>query len=146
MKKSLLVLLLAIVSQFANAQCNTTNGTSCLCPTGIDTCDLYPDLRVTESLLYSAELNPEGLGELRISVSTPNIGFAYLQVLSSNYFVCGEDTLYSPGGMSGTCPDRNLSPSACQAKSLPKRRKRHNRLRKMGRVNDLSPNAWPHAR
>ncbi len=105
MKKSLLVLLLAIVSQFANAQCNTTNGTSCLCPTGIDTCDLYPDLRVTESLLYSAELNPEVLGELRISVSTPNIGFGPLQVLSSNYFVCGEDTLYSPGGMSGTCPD-----------------------------------------
>lgn len=105
MNKSFLFILLIILSQAVLGQCNTSNATSCLCPDGTTDCDLYPDLKVTESLLYSEELNPEVLGELRISVSTPNIGYGPLQVLASNYFVCGEDTIYSPGGMTGECPD-----------------------------------------
>lgn len=107
----LLVLVCLFAVEAIYGQCNTSNATDCLCPGGIDTCSLYPDLKITESLLLEAAQNPETLGELRISVSTPNIGYGPLQVLSSNYFVCGTDTIYSPGGMSGFCPDGVTYPS-----------------------------------
>lgn len=105
MKNSLLALVFMLASVQVWAQCTTTNATACLCPNGVDTCNLYPDLKVSEQLLLEAANNPETLGELRVSVATPNIGYGPLQILATDYFVCGTDTIYSPGGMSGTCPD-----------------------------------------
>lgn len=89
----------------ASAQpCSTTNGTNCLCPDGGQQCQLLPDLTVARDILLEADLNPEIDGELRVSVATPNIGYGPLEVHASYYFVCGTDTVYSPGGMT-TCSD-----------------------------------------
>lgn len=105
MKKLSTFIVAFCISVFALAQpCTTTNGIGCLCPTGIDTCDLYPDIKIAESIMHEADQNPEVKGELRLSISTPNLGYGPLQVESTSYYVCGTDTIFDPAGLE-FCPD-----------------------------------------
>lgn len=116
MKKFLLAF--ALLSPFVvRAQCTTTNATSCACADGISTdCDLLPDITISwfalENYLsgpteYSQTGNGVENGRLRVTGSTPNIGYGSFTVRGQDnsgnkYFVCGGDTLNSDPGV---CPD-----------------------------------------
>jgi hypothetical protein len=97
-----------------NAQCTTTDPTGCLCPDGTTECDLLPDITVSWWAIenyasgpdeYSQTGNGVNDGRLRITGSTPNIGYGPLTVRGSDYFVCGIDTLL---GDPGVCADGSL--------------------------------------
>jgi hypothetical protein len=107
MKKLLQVFVVAILTIGAvQAQpCNLTDASGCDCLDGSNDCDLLPDITAAESLLSDPSQNIETPGELGVSVSTPNIGYGPLKILPSDYFVCDGDTIFSPGGFTGTCPD-----------------------------------------
>lgn len=115
MKKLLLFIIGAAFPFIGISQCTTTNATSCQCPTGAATnCDLLPDITISwYGILnykggpneYAQVCNPAcngNDGRLRLTASTPNIGFGPLTVRGSSKFVCGTDTLNSNPG---TCPD-----------------------------------------
>jgi hypothetical protein len=102
--KKLFTLLLLFGSVYLSAQCTTTNATGCDCPDGSDTCDLIPNIKVSYDLLVDPTENPETPGMLRVSVSTPSVGWGPLTVEGTNFFVCGADTINSPGGLQ-QCPD-----------------------------------------
>ncbi|REJ83163.1 MAG: hypothetical protein DWQ44_00145 [Bacteroidetes bacterium] len=96
--------------------CNINNATSCFCADSVSTnCDLLPDIKIarlpltvqgsTGVIEYSQSGNGANDGRLRISVSTPNIGFGPLEVRSQNIFVCGTDTF--PGPPPSLCPDNS---------------------------------------
>ncbi len=87
------------------AQCTKTNATGCLCPDGSDSCDLLPDFKVAEIMLNSSLDVIEYPGEIRLSVSTPNLGFGPMEVISTNFFVCGSDTLFIEDPEGFFCPD-----------------------------------------
>ncbi len=89
----------------AQAPCNLTNSIGCSCEDGSNNCDLLPDMTVAQVLLQDASVTPETPGELGVSVSTPNIGHGPLRIISTDYFVCGTDTVFSSGGYTGNCPD-----------------------------------------
>lgn len=103
MKKLLLFSLMSI-PVLVWSQCTTTNATSCVCLDGSTECDLLPDITASYDLLEEADETVETPGELRLSVGTPNIGHGPLRVTATDYFVCGGDTIYSPGGLE-VCPD-----------------------------------------
>lgn len=120
MKRLLLfgIILLALPA-LSNAQCTTTNATSCVCATGGSTnCDLLPDMIVGRPPLtvpgnngvieYSQTGNGAEDGRLRISVSTPNIGHGPLEVRTTNRYICGTDTI--TGTAPATCPTSGLPP------------------------------------
>lgn len=88
----------------AYTQCNTSNATGCDCLDGSDDCDLLPDITASYDLLLEGDETVEEPGLLKLSVGTPNIGHGPLRVLPTDYFVCGTDTIYSPGGLDA-CPD-----------------------------------------
>jgi len=92
-------------SLMAQAPCNLTNSSGCDCLDGSNNCDLLPDLTIAQVLLNDAGSNPESVGELGVSVSSPNIGHGPLRIIPTDYFVCGTDTTLNPGGYVGTCPD-----------------------------------------
>ncbi len=102
--KKILLLSLAALPVIGWSQCTTTNATSCVCLDGTTECDLLPDITASYDLLAEADEVVETPGELRLSVGTPNIGHGPLRVTATDYFVCGGDTIYSPGGLE-TCPD-----------------------------------------
>ena len=104
------------------AQCTTTNATTCQCETaGQTNCDLMPDLNISWYALQSyaggpseyAQTDGTNPGRLRVSGSTPNIGFGPLEVRGVNSqgyrtFICGPDTMtiYAPNDNNGfTCPN-----------------------------------------
>ncbi|MBI1192642.1 MAG: hypothetical protein GC205_05650, partial [Bacteroidetes bacterium] len=93
------------VSLLAQAPCNLTNSSGCDCLDGSNNCDLLPDLTIAQVLLNDAGSNPESVGELGVSVSSPNIGHGPLRIIATDYFVCGTDTVLEPGGYVGSCPD-----------------------------------------
>jgi len=97
--------LLWSASLLAQSPCNLTNASGCDCLDGSNNCDLLPDLTIAQVLLNDPGSNPESVGELGVSVSSPNIGHGPLRIIATDYFVCGTDTILSPGGYSGTCPD-----------------------------------------
>jgi hypothetical protein len=105
--KKLFTLLLLFGSVYLTAQCTTTNATGCDCPDGSDTCDLIPNIKVSYDLLVDPAENPETPGMLRVSVSTPSVGWGPLTVEGTNFFVCGADTINSPGGLQ-QCPDGSV--------------------------------------
>lgn len=120
MKRILLLLpSLVLISTLTFAQCTTSDGTDCECPDGVSTeCDLLPDLTLSWDALenwsggpseYSQTGNGADNGRLRISGSTPNIGFGAFEVWSTDYYVCGTDTFYSASAPSSTCTDPNTS-------------------------------------
>ncbi len=102
--KKLLLLSLAALPVIGWSQCTTTNATSCVCLDGTTECDLLPDITGSYDLLEETDETVETPGELRLSVGTPNIGHGPLRVVATDYYVCGGDTIYSPGGLT-TCPD-----------------------------------------
>ncbi|MFT7587945.1 MAG: hypothetical protein ACI959_000150 [Limisphaerales bacterium] len=85
--------------------CTTTNSAGCDCLDGSTDCDLLPDMRVSRDLLMDPSENPETPGELGVSVSSPNVGHGPLRIVATDYYICGTDTVYSPGGYTGSCPD-----------------------------------------
>jgi subtilisin-like proprotein convertase family protein len=108
MKKNFLLILVLLLPFLANAQCTTTNATSCICKNGGVNCDLLPDIHVAEPPMYvngSAgyieypQVCPGGCsgndGRLRLSVSTPNVGFGPLEVRALPTAICGTDTFYN---------------------------------------------------
>jgi subtilisin-like proprotein convertase family protein len=107
MKKILLFLLL-VLPFLGQSQCTTTNATSCQCPTGGTSCNLLPDIHVARPPLlvngsngyleYPQVCNPPcsgNDGRLRVSVSTPNVGFGPLEVRAIPTAICGTDTFYN---------------------------------------------------
>ena len=90
---------------YAQSPCNLSDASGCDCADGSNDCDLLPDMTVAQILLEDGSVNPETPGELGVSVSSPNIGHGPLRIVATDYYVCGTDTIYSPGGYSGTCPD-----------------------------------------
>src|SRR5687767_565102 len=104
MKRILLASFVLAASYVGYAQCTTTNATSCQCPVQSQTsCDLLPDITVSWYALenysggpneYPQVCNPPcsgNDGRLRLTASTPNIGFGPLTVLGSSFYVCGTD-------------------------------------------------------
>ncbi|MCC7302449.1 MAG: T9SS type A sorting domain-containing protein [Bacteroidia bacterium] len=115
MKKLLLLSTISLSGFIAGAQCTTSNATTCQCASQSQTnCDLLPDITVSWYALENYKQGPNEYpqvcvpacngndGRLRITASTPNIGFGPLTVMGSSVFVCGTDTFTSNPG---TCPD-----------------------------------------
>jgi Secretion system C-terminal sorting domain/Ig-like domain CHU_C associated/Lysyl oxidase len=97
------------------AQCSTTNPAGCSCPIpGQTNCQLLPDIIAGKRTLnsttgwteYPQSAGAPNKGLLRIDVSTPNIGWGPVETISTNTYVCGNDTMYNffppPGFL---CPD-----------------------------------------
>lgn len=102
------------------AQCSTTQATSCVCRTaGQTNCDLKPDITLSWFGLQNYNNGPSEYaqnhssngGRLRISGSTPNIGYGPLEVRTADQaglrrFVCGTDTFsVSSGQQNFICPN-----------------------------------------
>jgi hypothetical protein len=102
--KKILFLLLASAPAAMWAQCNVTNATDCHCLDGGTECDLLPDITASYDLLIEPDETVENPGQILLSVGTPNIGHGPLRVLPTDSYVCGLDTIYSPGGLD-ECPD-----------------------------------------
>lgn len=119
MKQFLLSFSTIFISGIAIAQCTTTNATSCVCPDGSNSCDLLPDITIPWQGItnyaggpdeYPQVCNPPcggNDGRLRLTGSTPNIGFGPLTVRGTNYYVCGTDTFQSINPP-GNCPDGSI--------------------------------------
>ncbi len=117
MKKLLLAFISMLMPFLMAAQCTTNNSTSCNCKDGTTNCDLLPDIIVgrptllvngTSGYIEYPQVCPGGCsgndGRLRISVSSPNIGFGPLEVRAINTIICGTDTFVNPA--SGfVCPN-----------------------------------------
>lgn len=98
----LLVLGMFPAWMLAQAPCTTTNATGCVCATpGQNNCDLLPDIAIsTYGLMnhmggpteYSQTGNGVNDGRLRVSGSTPNMGFGPFTVGAVNIWVCNTDT------------------------------------------------------
>lgn len=95
------------------AQCTTTDASGCACADGSFDCDLLPDITVSweaiDTYLSGPNEYPQtgaGInnGRLKVSASTPNIGYGPLTVRGTDLFVCGNDTVV---GDPGTCPSGN---------------------------------------
>lgn len=103
--KGRLTLLLGLVLPLwvaAQAPCTTTNATGCVCAQqGQTDCDLLPDITISAYAVLNYAGGPNEYpqsgagvdnGRLRITGSTPNIGFGSFTVGSLNQWVCGTDT------------------------------------------------------
>ena len=75
------------------AGCTTGDASDCICPDGSDVCELLPDIVIAEAALLKPDFNPEIKGELRITLSIPNLGHGPLRILPAGLFLCGEDTI-----------------------------------------------------
>ncbi|MBL7923877.1 MAG: T9SS type A sorting domain-containing protein [Bacteroidia bacterium] len=128
MKNSILKVILPscfflfLVPGSALAQCTLSNGTSCVCPDTSSDCDLLPDITISWYALesyqsgpteYSQTGNGANNGKLRISSSTPNIGYGPLEVSSidasgNKLIVCGTDTFTVPDSVAFSCPNGQI--------------------------------------
>jgi hypothetical protein len=131
MKKLLLSAFTVTIAVFSvNAQCTTTNATSCVCEDGTNNCYLLPDITAswqgisnngfTEYPQTGAGTNyanqgPDD-GRIRVSASTPNIGHGSFTVRGydsegKRAFICGPDTIFgvAPTG-AFTCPNGEPNP------------------------------------
>ncbi|TNF48484.1 MAG: T9SS type A sorting domain-containing protein [Bacteroidetes bacterium] len=133
MKKLLtaLVGLTALLSPSnSEAQCTTTNATSCVCEDGTNSCYLLPDITASWKGISNngfIEYPQTGAGtnytnqgpddgRLRVTGSTPNIGHGSFTVRGQDAngkraFICGQDTIYNVNGTgSFTCPNGEQNP------------------------------------
>lgn len=131
MKK--IITISAIILFFAfdiDAQCTSTNATSCVCKDGSTNCDLLPDIQAswlgisqngwTEYPQTGAGTNYTGQGpddgRLRVTGATPNNGFGSFTVRGQNSagrrtFLCGTDTFFNVSATGAfTCPNGNPNP------------------------------------
>lgn len=109
------MMLLVVNLETAKAQpCTTTNAAGCLCEDGSLSCTLLPDITISWYALenyangpteYSQTGNGVENGRLRVTGSTPNIGFGPFTVRGTDYFICGTDTIYDPTRSITTCPN-----------------------------------------
>lgn len=83
--------------------CTVSDASGCVCEDGSTDCYLLPNIKLSYDLLVDPAQNPETPGELRISVSTPNVGHGPLRVIATNDFVCGVDTFFNSNIT--VCPD-----------------------------------------
>jgi hypothetical protein len=105
--KKLVLLFLAAAPFVAYNQCTVTNATDCDCLDGSDDCDLLPDITLSHDQFEepgNVIINP---GLIQLGIGTPNIGHGPLRVISTDYYVCGLDTIYDPTGLE-TCPDGTI--------------------------------------
>ncbi|HRH53974.1 MAG TPA: T9SS type A sorting domain-containing protein [Chitinophagales bacterium] len=105
--KKLVLLFLAAAPLVAYNQCTVTNATDCHCLDGSDECDLLPDITLSHDQFEepgNVIINP---GLIQLGIGTPNIGHGPLRVISTDYYVCGLDTIYDPTGLE-TCPDGTI--------------------------------------
>lgn len=131
MKRLLLLIGLPLgFFSVANAQCTTTNATSCLCEDGTTECLLKPDITAswkgianggfTEYPQSGAGTNyanqgPDD-GRLRVTGSTPNIGHGSFTVRGEDVngkrtFLCGNDTVFNVASSGQfTCPNGHPNP------------------------------------
>ena len=94
---------------FSQGPCTTSDASGCSCADMVSTdCDLLPDITVSDygtmtmsMTEYSQTGNGANDGRLRLSTSTPNIGFGPLTVGAVNMWTCGTDTFTT---YPGTCP------------------------------------------
>lgn len=130
MKKLLLLLALTVSSYSLNAQCTTTNATSCVCEDGSSNCLLLPDITASwkgisnggyiEYPQTGAGTNYSGQGpddgRLRVTGSTPNIGHGSFTVRGetangTRTFLCGNDTVFNaPPNGAFACPNGHPNP------------------------------------
>jgi len=83
--------------------CTVNDATGCVCEDGGTDCYLLPNIKLSYDILVDPAENPESPGELRISVSTPNVGHGPLRVIATNDLVCGVDTFLN--STMTVCPD-----------------------------------------
>ncbi len=98
---SFLALLLPLWAA-AQAPCTTTNATGCSCAVqGQTNCDLLPDITISHTALATYSGGPNEYpqtgagvenGRLRVTGSTPNIGYGAFTVGAVDKWVCGVDT------------------------------------------------------
>lgn len=125
LRYSVLTLLVTISSiAISNAQpCTTTNATGCFCEDGSLSCALLPDITISWDALenysngpteYSQTGNGVDNGRLRVTGSTPNLGFGPFTVRGTDYFLCGTDTIYDPSRTITTCPNGDFPTNLLQ--------------------------------
>ncbi len=102
------ILPILLLSTYLFSQpCNLSDASGCDCKDGTNECDLLPNLKLSYDLLVDPNENFEYPGRYEVSVSTPNVGHGPLRVLATNYFLCGQDTIYNASGLS-SCPDGSV--------------------------------------
>lgn len=131
MKNLLLIISFGLLGVYsAQAQCTTTNATSCVCEDNSNSCFLLPDITAswkgisnngyTEYPQSGAGTNyasqgPDD-GRLRVTASTPNIGHGSFTVRGQDAsgkraFVCGSDTIFNVNATGAfTCPNGEPNP------------------------------------
>ena len=130
MKNFYISAALVLAAFQTNAQCTTTNATSCVCEDGTSNCLLLPDITASwkgisnggfiEYPQSNAGTNFSGQGpddgRLRVTGSTPNIGHGAFTVRGQDdngnrTFLCGNDTIFNvPSSGQFTCPNGYLNP------------------------------------
>lgn len=103
------------VFALAQAPCTTTNATGCVCKqNGQTDCDLLPDITVSGWALLNYSGGPTEYpqtgagvnnGRLRVTGSTPNIGYGSFTVGSLDLWVCGNDTFNNYNTALANCID-----------------------------------------
>lgn len=99
----------------AQAPCTTTNASGCVCAQqGQTNCDLLPDITVSSYALSNYDGGPTEYpqsgagannGRLRVTGSTPNIGYGSFTVGAVNQWVCGNDTFTNYNTALANCTD-----------------------------------------
>ncbi len=115
MKRFFTLLLIAAAPFAIVAQpCTTSDAIGCSCPDGSQDCDLLPDITISWQCLENGADGPtETPGMLKVSGSTPNMGFGPLNMRGADkdgyrWFVCGTDTvsIHDPGSTENfECPN-----------------------------------------
>ncbi len=119
MKKTIFFLVMGLVffvSQKNLAQCTLTDATSCVCPDSMTNCDLLPDLTISWYGIQNYAAGPTEYpqtgagtdnGHLRVTGSTPNIGYGPFSVQAEqnglHWFLCGTDTFSAPASQTFVC-------------------------------------------
>lgn len=94
--------------------CSSQNPSACPCPThGATDCLLLPDITAGKGSLNefrgwseNSQVSPGYMkGHIRLDVATPNIGYGPLEIVPTNNFICGNDTLWNYSSSFVTCPD-----------------------------------------
>lgn len=102
---SLMVGISLLSMQLFAQICTTENASGCVCADGTQQCDLLPDISISVDLLEDETELFEQVGQLEISVSSPNIGYGPLRVEPSNKYICGLDTFEHNLATDFMCPD-----------------------------------------
>jgi hypothetical protein len=112
LKNLLFTGLLFLITVFGYGQCNTNtsvgnnSAAGCSCKDGSQQCDLLPDLKIGPPPFYESgtfgiieyaqtgNSDPADNGKLKVTVSTPNIGYGALELRGTQIFVCDTDTFF----------------------------------------------------